>query len=525
MDAIRLSVFSNRVNGICEEMGEVLRNASFSPNIQDRLDFSCALFDRAGKLLAQAAHIPVHLGSMAYAMSGIVHAVDWHPGDMIILNSPYLGGTHLPDVTVVMPVFFDQSLCGFVTNRAHHANIGCETPGSMPVSRHIDEEGLLIPPTRIVNAFELDELALSRVLGMGERAISEEKRNRQVSSEVGDVFAQISANRAGHERLTRVIHEMGVAEFDVATEALNDYGERLSRLMIQRIPDGDYEFSDVLDSDGAGTCDIGLHVKLTVETDQVTLDFQASSTQVPGNVNCPASVTAAASFYVFRCLLPDQVPSCDGVFRPIRLLTRKGTVLDAEYPAAVAAGNVETSSRVVDLVLGALAQALPEEIPAASQGTMNNIAMGSERDDTAWNYYETIAGGTGAGKRCAGLHGRHSHMTNTLNTPIESLETHFPLRVMRYSLRRESGGQGLHAGGDGVIRAYEILDDTTVTLLTERRSSAPWGSAGGKSGRQGENLLNGRVLPDKICIRCTSGDILEVQTPGGGGWGNPDSNK
>lgn len=508
MNPVQLKLFSSRVSAICDEMGLVLRRAAFSPNIKDRLDFSCALFAADGALFSQAAHIPVHLGSMAYAMTDLVQAREWQAGDMIMVNDPYLGGTHLPDITVIAPVFIGADLLGFVANRAHHANIGCDSPGSMPVSSRLDQEGIVIAPTLLLAGGQLqpDLPALADL------------QSGQLS---GDFAAQVGANQVGVTRLQALIEAMGVSQFRAGLRELNDYAERLSLSALQALAPGRYEFTDYLDDDGQGTERIELKLTLTLTAQELQLDFSASQDEVPGNLNCPESVVAAAAYYCFRCLLPAEAPACAGLFRPVKIKTRPGSLVNARRPAAVAAGNVETSTRLVDLVLGAMAQALPGIIPAASQGSMNNIAMGQlgSADRARWDYYETLAGGLGGGPHYAGLDGRHSHMTNTLNTPVESLEMHYPLRVERYELRRGSGGQGLHPGGDGVIREYRFLEPATVSLLTERRLLPPWGLAGGAPGQCGRNTLNGSELPGKCSLQVQAGDRLAVSTPGGGGWG------
>jgi len=513
MNAISLSIFASRINAICEEMGAVLRSTALSPNIKDRLDFSCAVFDPAGALCAQAAHIPVHLGSMAYAMSGIVTALEWRPGDMVVVNDPYLGGTHLPDVTVIAPLFMADELVAFVTNRAHHADIGATTPGSMPISQSLNEEGVIIPPTFIVCAGVVDDEVLSD--------ITAQSRNSFQSH--GDYSAQLSANRCGVARLEALIELMGVASYREALIALNDYAERLALSSLSQIPDGSYRFHDVMDDDGMGQQDIRIEVSVHVQQGRIHLDFEGTAPQVAGNINCPLSVAAAAAFYVFRCLMPAHTPACAGSFRPITLSIPEGTLLNACRPAAVAAGNVETSTRTVDVVMGALAQAIPERIPAASHGSMNNVAMGGyvERNGRreAWDYYETIGGGMGAGSEGDGLSAVQTHMTNTRNTPIESLEMHYPLRLHRYAIRDGSGGAGAQRGGDGIIREYEFLSDTTVTLLTERRRHTPWGLAGGEAASAGVNYFNGGVVAPKRVIEAKPGDRLVIETPGGGGWG------
>ncbi len=509
MNPVELSLFASRMDAVCEEMGTVLRNAAFSPNIRDRLDFSCAVFDAAGELCAQAAHIPVHLGSMAFAMRGIVARMSWRPGDMVILNDPFLGGTHLPDVTLIAPVFMGERLCGFVVNRAHHADIGAASPGSMPISSRLEEEGLVIEPTHLLKEGELVESLLRKIIGQA--------RNPEESH--GDLAAQISANRIGVQRLEALIGQHGVEPFQSALDALNEYGERLALAALREIPDGEYRFEDVMDDDGQGNRDILIRAALTIKGGAVRVDFAGSAEQVPGNINCPLSVAAAAVYYVFRCLMADHTPACAGVFRSISIEAPEGSLLNARHPAAVAAGNVETSTRIVDVVMGALAQALPERIPAASHGSMNNIAMGSDRADGAWDYYETIGGGMGGGHTGGGLSGVQTHMTNTLNTPIEVLESRFPLRVVCYGLRRGSGGAGSGKGGDGLVREFQFLAPAQLSLLTERRAPAPWGACGGSAGEPGRNLLNGEPLPPKVALHVNAGDRLRIETAGGGGWG------
>lgn len=513
MDAIELSLFSNRINAICEEMGAVLRRAAFSPNIMDRLDFSCAVFDAQGELCAQAAHIPVHLGSMAFAMRDTVAQIDWHAGDTVILNDPFLGGTHLPDVTLISPLLVDGKVRAFVANRAHHADIGTESPGSMPISRRLDEEGMIIPPSKLNRAGRLDEVLLD--------AITSGTRNPRESR--GDFSAQLSANRTGIERVSGLLQQMGAELFTQALSELNDYAERLACSALQMIPDGRYSFHDYLDDDGAGHEDIPIAITLTRQADRIDVDFSGTSAQVAGNINCPLSVAAAAVYYVFRCLMPPYTPACQGSFRPIRLHAPRGCLVNAQRPAAVAAGNVETSTRIVDVVLGALAQAIPEYIPAASHGSMNNLAMGSRVAGHTWDYYETIGGGMGASHAGDGVSAVQTHMTNTLNTPIEVLELRYPLRIRQYGIRRNSGGQGRHRGGDGIVREFEFLQPAQVTVLSERRRRAPWGQAGGRDGQRGQNWKNGQLLPGKAQLAMAAGDCLKIETPGGGGWGHPET--
>ncbi|SCZ57162.1 hydantoinase B/oxoprolinase family protein [Thiohalomonas denitrificans] len=510
-DAVELSIFASRVEAVCEEMGAVLKRAAFSPNIRDRCDFSCAVFDPEGELCAQAAHIPVHLGSMAFAMRDIVGRMEWHPGDMVVVNDPYLGGTHLPDITVIAPLFLHHRLMGFVANRAHHANIGGDSPGSMPISGRLDEEGLVIPPTTLVWAGQLDEALMERIVA----ATGSPVETR------GDFSAQVSANANGLKRLEELVESLGVERYRSSLAELNDYAERLARSALEAIPDGHYAFTDYLDDDGKGHVDLPICATVTVEGGRIHVDFTGTAAQTPGNVNCPLSVAAAGVFYVFRCLMPDQTPACAGTFRSITLEAPEGSLLNAQRPAAVAAGNVETSSRVVDAVCGALAGAIPERIPAASHGSMNNVAMGARDTGNYWDYYETMGGGMGAGALGGGLSAVQTHMTNTLNTPIEVLEMAHPLRVSRYEVRSGSGGVGERPGGEGLIREFEFLAPAQVTLLTERRRRSPWGLAGGGEGKAGENLLNGEPLPGKTTLSVAVGDRLTVISAGGGGWGNP----
>ena len=517
-DGIALSLFVGRVQAVCDEMGVALRRSAFSPNIKDRLDYSCALFDARGELFGQAAHIPVHLGSMAYAMADVVKRFEWRADDLVVLNDPYLGGTHLPDVTVVAPVFVERCLIAFAACRAHHANIGSDEPGSMPISTALEQEGVVIAPMLAQRGGVLTEPARRVFDALAGRPHATDEA-LHADERLGDFFAQMSACRLGGRRVEALAAQMGVAEFGDAIDALNDYAERLAATAIATIPDGTYAFDDVMDDDGVGAIEPAIRVAVTIAGDRARVDLGRTDPQVGGNINCPRSVTAAAVLYVFRCLMPEQTPGVAGAFRRVEIVTVPGTLVDARYPAAVAAGNVETSMRIVDAILGALAQALPDRIPAASQGTMNNIAMGRHASDVRWDYYETIGGGAGASTLGNGASAIHSHMTNTLNTPVESLETHFPLRVRRYAVRRGSGGAGRFAGGDGIVREFEFLQPARVTVLTERRSRRPWGLHGGAEAAAGVNLLNGRALGGKAALDVTPGDVLTIETPGGGGWG------
>lgn len=511
MNLIDLSVFSSRIVAICDEMGATLRSSAFSPNIKDRLDYSCAIFDKNGELCAQAAHIPVHLGSMAYAMTQIVSSMEWNVGDMVIMNDPYLGGTHLPDVTLINAVHIDDKLVGFVANRAHHADIGSESPGSMPISASLEEEGIIIAPDYLSRNGEFNQALFDSIINQTANA----------KDSHGDFSAQISANRIGVQRLQHLVKEQGIETYQQNLIALDEYAQRLALSSLKKLPEGVFEFTDYMDDDGLGHENIKIQASITIshlsDDAQIKVDFTGTAPQVKGNINCPLSVTAAAVYYVFRCLMPSQTPASAGSFRHIKIIAPQ-CLLNATRPAAVAAGNVETSTRIVDVLLGAMAKAMPNEIPAASHGSMNNLAMGAHAKNS-WSYYETIGGGMGAGTQGGGLSAVQTHMTNTLNTPIEVLESEFPLRVKRYSIRRDSGGAGKYSGGDGLIREFEFLAPATFTLLTERRSTRPWGLNNGEAGACGVNLLNGKKLKSKVSCDVQMGDCLTIKTAGGGGYG------
>jgi N-methylhydantoinase B len=508
-DSIELAIYSGRLNAICDEMGYTLQRSALSPNIKDRLDFSCALFDGQGNICAQAAHIPVHLGSMAYAMSQVVDGFEWQEGDVVVFNDPFLGGTHLPDVTLVSPVFVEGELLAFVANRAHHANIGSSSAGSMPLSDNPEDEGVLIPPQKLYCAAEPNDPLIATLAAI-------EKQGSQALP--GDFLAQLSANGIGVRRVLEWVAEVGREYFLLGLSALNDYGRKLTSETLLSLPQGEAIFEDSMDDDGFGEEYIPIRLRLTIDSGRVVADFSGSAPQVGGNINCPLSVTVASVYYVVVCLLPQYVPSCQGVFDCIRVTAPEGSFINARSGAAVAAGNVETSMRLVDVVIGALSE-LGVDVPAASQGSMNNVAIGSQVGPSPWDYYETIGGGAGASKGIDGLSARQVHMTNSLNTPVESLEMHYPLRIERYEIRKDSGGMGAAIGGDGLVRAYHFLSDATFTLLTERRIQGAWGSCGGNSGQKGINELNGTVLPGKCFEQVNAGDVLTIRTPGGGGYG------
>lgn len=519
VNPVQLEVFKNRLSSIAEEMGVTLNRTAYSPNIKERRDFSCAVFSRCGEMIAQAAHIPVHLGSMPMSVEAAIRSTTFAEGDMVFLNDPFKGGTHLPDITIVAPVFTGESVPSFyVANRAHHADVGGMSSGSMPLSTTIYQEGIIIPPLKIVEQGVIDEKLMNFVLS-NVRTPAERK---------GDFAAQIMANITGVRRVKELVQKFGLKTLEFYAARLLDYAEMMTRKAIAEIPDGTYGFSDVLDGDGIKEEDILIHVSLEVRGDGATLDFTKSSDQVKGSVNAVNSITVSAVLYAFHCLTGRGTPVNAGCLRPIRVIMRKGSIVDALFPAAVAGGNVETSQRVVDVVLGALAQALPGRVPAASQGTMNNVAMGGihPRTGQPFAYYETIGGGMGAAGHADGESAVHSHMTNTMNTPEEALEYSYPFTVTRYSVRRGSGGTGKRRGGDGIVREVRLEAETEVTVLSERRKHPPYGLASGRPGTPGRNTVikNGRPeeRPGKFNETLGKGDVLRIETPGGGGFGEPD---
>ena len=514
VDSISLAVFNSLFASVAEEMGVTLQRASFSPNIKERLDFSCAVFDAQARMIAQAAHIPVHLGSMPASVEHALRAFDFQPGDVVVLNDPYRGGTHLPDVTMVSPVFVDGAVRFFVASRAHHADVGGMAPGSLPLSTELYQEGLIIPPVRLVEAGQRDEGVLALITA----------NSRTPAERLGDLEAQLAAQRVGERRLLALVAAHGQARVQEHAEALMDYSRRTTEAVIAAIPDGVYTFEDALDGDSQREERIPIRVTVTIAGSQMTVDFTGSAPQVAGNLNAVEAVVRSATWYCVRLLASDDVPVNHGCFQPVAVVTPPHSLLSPDFPAAVAAGNVETSQRIVDVVLGALAQALPERIPAASQGTMNNVAFGGVVDGKPFVFYETIGGGHGAGPQGPGLSGRHSHMTNTRNTPVEALEHSLPVRVIEYALRAGSGGAGRYRGGDGIRRTYEFLAPATVTINSERRIYPPYGLQGGEPGQAGVNrLIRGGeeiALGGKATVRVKPGDRLIVETPGGGGWGD-----
>jgi len=523
VDAAELEIFKNLFHSTAEEMGAALRRSAFSPNIKERRDYSCAVFDGQARVVAMGDHMPVHLGSMPMSVAAALNALELGPGDIAMLNDPYAGGTHLPDITLAMPIW-GGSAGGkrgktpptfYVANRAHHADVGGAQPASMGLSQEIYQEGLRIPPVALARGGKIQGDVLSILL-----ANVRTPRERE-----GDLMAQVAACRLGERRLQELLERYGAARTGFYLEALQSYSARLMKEALAEIPAGTYTAEDFLDDDGQSAEPVRLRVAIKLRGGRATVDFQGTSPQCGGCVNAVFAITYSAAFYVFRCLLGENVPACAGLMDPIEVRAPEGSVVNARPPAAVAAGNVETSQRIVDVLLRALAQALPQRIPAASSGTMNNLSFGGmdPRTGEPFAYYETIAGGMGARPSADGLSGVHTHMTNSLNTPIEALESAYPVRVRRYSLRRGSGGEGKFRGGEGIVREIEFLTEVRGSILSDRRRFSPYGLAGGKPGRPGKNQLTvqgrRRKLPGKAAFSVPSGSVLKIETPGGGGWG------
>jgi len=563
-DPIELEIFKNLYHSIAEEMGAALRRTAFSPNIKERRDYSCALFDATGQVIAMGDHMPVHLGSMPMSVQAAIDAAPMQPGDVVMLNDPFRGGTHLPDITLVAPVHIGRrpgiqtdALPGkrrlgaprlaecarhgkfrqpapdfYVASRAHHADVGGAYPGSMGLCREIYQEGVRIPPVKLIRAGTTDIDVLAMLLN---NVRTPEERD-------GDLGAQIAACHTGAERLREVCGRYGADRAKRAAADLHDYAEELVRAFLQDVPQGEYRAEDFLDSDGITDRPVKIAVSISIHSpgrgnkhagppnagDLVTVDFTGSDPQVEGSVNAVAAITYSACFYVFRCLLVEDVPATAGLMRPIRVIAPEGTIVNAKPPAAVAGGNVETSQRIVDVLLRALAQAVPDRIPAAASGTMNNLTIGGidPRTREPFTYYETIAGGMGARPGKPGVSGVHTHMTNSLNTPAEALEYAYPLRVRSYSLRSNSAGDGKFRGGDGIIREIEVLTECEVTLLADRRGRGPWGLNGGAEGAAGKATVvrhDGSLesRPGKFSTRLRKGERIRLETPGAGGWGKP----
>ena len=546
-DPTTLEIYRALYTSVAEEMGTALRRTSFSPNIKERRDYSCAVFDAAGRVIAQGDHMPVHLGSMPMAVAAALSEVAIGPGDVVALNDPFAGGTHLPDVTLVMPVSREQWAASsrhanrakdrtkakdqrkqlpaahrslptlfYVANRAHHADIGGATPGSMGLATDIYGEGVRIPPIRIVRAGEICEDVMKLILA----------NVRSSNERRADFEAQIGSLKTGAARLLEIVERRGAREAHEYAAHLISYSSRMMRHAIAAIPDGVYPAEDALDDDGISADDILIRVRVTVKGDRARVDFTGSSPQVAGAVNAVEAITVSAVSYVFRCLVGGDIPASAGLMEPIEVIAPKGTVVNANHPASVAGGNVETSQRVVDVVFKALSQAIPDRIPAASQGTMNNLTIGGidPRTGAEFSYYETVAGGMGARPTLDGMNATHTHMTNSLNTPAEAMEYAYPLRVREYRIRKGSGGQGRHKGGDGAIREIETLAPARMSLLSDRRKRAPYGLCGGADGDVGRAWIIRRdgskeQLASKGSWELKAGDRVRIETPSGGGFG------
>jgi len=530
LDPIELAVFQSMVHSIAEEMGAALRFTALSPNIKERRDYSCAIFDSQARVIAMGDHMPVHLGSMPMSVEAAIAAIAFAPGDIAILNDPYAGGTHLPDITMVMPVFLHESDAEpafYVANRAHHADVGGSFPGSMGPAREIYQEGIRIPPIRIVRGGLVDKEMLDLIL-LNVRTPAERK---------GDLDSQIGACRVGHKRILQIAEKYGLPKLQALIEELLSYSERLVCAELRLMPVGSFSAEDWLDDDGVSETPRKIAVTLTLDPHAATIhaDFAGSSAQVEGSVNAVRAITLSACFYVLRCLLQEDAPATAGILRPLTLACPKGSIVDALPPAPVAGGNVETSQRIVDTLLRALAKAIPQRVPAASAGTMSNLTIGGidPRTGELFTYYETAAGGMGARPGIDGISGVQTHMTNSLNTPVEALEYAYPLRVRTYTYRASSGGEGQYRGGDGLIREIELLAPAQVTLLADRRKFRPYGLEGGEEGAAGAASLfkapieaptegqpsEPEILPGKCSRNLRPGDIIRIETPGGGGWG------
>jgi N-methylhydantoinase B len=521
-DAVSLEIYRHLFTALAEEMGASLRRASFSPNIKERRDYSCALFDPNGVAVALGDHMPVHLGAMPMSVEAALAEVgDLEAGDVVILNDPFKGGTHLPDITLISAVFTREHplLLGFVASRAHHSDVGGMSPGSMPLAQEIYQEGLRIPPVRLFRRGarneDLWEALLANVRTPVERA--------------GDLDAQLAALHTGETRLLEMVDRKGPQEILAAMQGLIEYADRLVEAGIEKIPDGRYEAEDFMDDDGFGSGPVPIRLRMQVEGSRMQLDFHGTAPQTRGGINAVAAITSSATRYVVRCmveaLLGTPLPAGGGSMSAVELRLPPQSLVNASPPASVAAGNVETSQRITDVLLQVFAKALPDITPALSQGTMNNTTVGGidPRTGETFAYYETVGGGLGAAPQGPGLSGVHSHMSNSLNTPIEALEHAYPFRVVHYGIRRASGGDGKHRGGDGLRRDIQLLTPGRVTLLTERRNQAPRGAAGGADGAAGENAVIRKgaeeILPGKVTFDALEGDIISVRSPGGGGWG------
>lgn len=524
-DPIKFEVVKNALISAAREMSLTLRRASFSPNIKERRDCSCAIFNREGQLVAQSKDIPVHLGAMPLSVKACINELgdDLIEGSMALVNDPYSGGSHLPDLTLVCPIYSESEHVGFVANRAHHADVGGMSPGSMPgLSLDIHEEGIVIPPRLIVSNWKLIENAIRDLLDV----------TRTPMERKGDLAAQIASNVVGNRRIRELMGEQGTSEVLSIFHDLHEYSRSLMLSALKPFINREGSSIDYMESDGAGSFNIPISGSIRIEERGVSITFEGSARQVAGNINCPLASTLSSVYYVFIAILGTHIPVNEGCWSVINVDVPLGSILNPQYPAPVSAGNVETSQRIVDVVMGGLVNIMPDLIPASSQGTMNNLTIGGfdKRSGTQFSFYETIGGGAGASKGIHGTSGIHTHMTNTLNTPIESLETEYPLRVNRYLLRANSGGKGRWQGGDGLIREIELLgDDFTVSIQSERRLLSPHGFAGGEDGKTGVNVLMFNdmeyVLQSKTTVKALGGAKIKIETPGGGGWGSLSMNE
>ncbi len=505
LDPVTLSVLASALSGIAEEMGAVLIRGAYSSNIKERRDCSTGLFDEHGRMVAQAEHIPVHLGAMPEAVEAAMEKGP-EPGDVFAINDPYSGGTHLPDITLVSPITHEGEILSYAVTRAHHSDVGGMRPGSMPSdSREIYQEGIIIPPVRLVRDGEYVEDVLDLLLA----------NVRTPASRRGDLRAQIAANNIAEERIGELIESRGKETVLAAFDEVISYAEKRAREAVRELPDGGYAAEDRMEGDGVTDKDVVIKASVTIEDDLMTIDFAGTSGAVEGNVNCPLPVTRSACYFALRALLPKDIPANAGAYAPLEIKAPEGSLVNATHPSAVVAGNVETSNRIADAVLAAFFNFAPDVLPAQGQGTMNNVIIGG----AGWTYYETIGGGQGASEDGPGPSGVHTGMTNTLNTPIEAFEMEYPMRVERYELLYGSGGAGEHRGGDGIVRSVRVLEPASLSLLTDRRRYAPQGVEGGKPGEVGENLLNNEELPPKVGRPLEEGDVITVKTPGGGGYG------
>lgn len=512
LNAVTLEILRNQLTGIAEEMGHVLIRSAYSPNIKERQDCSTALFDADGRMIAQAEHIPVHLGAMPEAVDA-VREREPQPGETYVLNDPFEGGTHLPDVTIISPIDIEGDIIGYGVTRAHHGDIGGISPGSMPAgATEIYQEGLRIPAVRLASNGTIDERVMSLLLA----------NVRNPTQRQADLSAQLAATDRAGDRIRELVEEHGRDTVETAFDSVIDYARDRIETEIETIPDGVYTATECLEGDGVADEQIPIEVTVTVDDDTVAVDFSGTAAQVSGNMNAPGAVAKSAVYFVLRAVTDPEIPPNDGCYQPVDITIPEQSLLNPTPPAAVVGGNVETSQRTMDAVLAAFAEAIPDRVPAQGQGTMNNTIIGS-RSDEGFTYYETIGGGFGGRPTADGIDGIQVGMTNTLNTPIEALEAEYPMHVERYQLREGSGGDGKYRGGLGIIRSITTEVEATVSLLTERRQTRPRGLDGGEDGSAGENRINEEVLPAKATIDIEAGDTVTIETPGGGGYGNPAS--